>query len=85
MDRCWILHLELKPKNLGNRQQFPKENPKKFLRPRANVAVHEQNFSSPMNLLTEFASFLQENKIVAEMEEKGVQLRMARMATPTPS
>ena len=71
MDRCWVLHPELKPKNLGNRQQFPKENPKKFPRPRANVASHEPNYSSPMNLLNEFASFLQEKQNFGRNGEEG--------------
>ena len=68
MDRCWILHPDLKPRNLGNRQSG---NQKKFGKSRANVAAYEPTHPSPMNLLNEFASFLEEKR---NLEENGRNL-----------
>ena len=59
-DRCWGLHPELKPKDLQNRHNSHKQ----IFKPKANVAAHisEPIYTSPMSLLNEFASFLQEKR-----------------------
>ncbi|GJT90507.1 hypothetical protein Tco_1079352 [Tanacetum coccineum] len=60
MDRCWILHPELKPKFTTDKKGFIDK--RRVTNPKAHMATHTtKSFSSsPVALLNEFANYLQE-------------------------